>query len=80
MSKTIATGHYDADGEEFVDGAEYLDRHGDTWRAVFDATEFLHMKRADEEQVDGSCNRWCEDITAVARDFGPMTKVTEVAR
>jgi hypothetical protein len=81
MTETTATGHLDADGEEFVDGAEYLDRHGDTWRAAFDATEFLHVKRADEgERADRTCTRRCEDITAVARDFGPMTKVTEVAR
>lgn len=65
----------DSNGEPFVDGAEYTDRHGDTWRAAFDASEFLHVKRADETTPSTDCVRWCEDIHAVARDFGPMTPV-----
>lgn len=80
MNQTTATGHLDADGEEFVGGAEYLDSYGDTWRYLGGIEEFLHVKRGDEASCDPDCHRWCEDATTVARDFGPMTKVTEVAR
>lgn len=75
MSETTAPAEVDTDGAEFEDGAEYADRHGDTWRAVFEATEFRHVSRADEDPVDQTCNRWFEDINSVARDFGPMEKV-----
>ena len=61
----------------FESGALYSDRHGDTWRAVTDGTEFLHVKRADEQTPDHSVNRWCEASGTVARDFGPMVRLTE---
>lgn len=65
--------------EVLADGAEYLDRHGDTWRFLGGIKEFLHVKRADEK-TPGTGPRHCECAALVARDFGPMTKVTEVAR
>ncbi|MFI5473129.1 hypothetical protein ACIA6D_23180 [Streptomyces cacaoi] len=70
------------DNEEFVNGEEYLDRHGDTWRFLGGILEFLHVKRADEKAPKTGPNiiRHCEDAALIARDFGPMTKVTEVAR
>jgi hypothetical protein len=58
----------------FEDGAEYTDRHGDTWRAVAEGTEFQHVRRADEETADRSVSRWCESADSIARDFGPMTQ------
>jgi hypothetical protein len=71
-----------ADGEEFANGGEYLDRHGDTWKFLGGIVEFLHVKRADEETPETGPNivRHCECAALIARDFGPMTKVTEVAR
>lgn len=68
--------------EEFVDGAEYLDRHGDTWRFLGGIKELQHVKRGDEEAPDVGPNivRHCECAALIVRDFGPMTKVTEVAR
>ena len=70
------------DDEELADGGEYLDRHGDTWRFLGGIKEFLHVKRADEKtaQAGPSVLRHCECAALVSRDFGPMTKVTEVAR
>jgi hypothetical protein len=70
------------DDEEFVHGGEYLDRHGDTWKFLGGILEFLHVKRADEEVPEAGPNivRHCEDAALIVRDFGPMTKVTEVAR
>ncbi|MFI1371290.1 hypothetical protein ACH4UY_04670 [Streptomyces longwoodensis] len=59
----------------FEDGALYADSHGDIWRAV--GTDFLHVKRADENTPDPSTNRWCEDAQTVARDFGPMLHLAE---
>lgn len=74
--------YVNSDGEEFVDGAEYLDRHGDTWRLLGGILEFQHVKRADEAAPETGPNivRHCECAALIARDFGPMTKVTEVAR
>lgn len=82
MTETTATGHLDADGEEFTADALYLDSYGDTWKYLGGIEEFLHVKRADEDTPQAGPNivRHCEDFIAVARDFGPMTKVTEVAR
>ncbi|KND45305.1 hypothetical protein [Streptomyces stelliscabiei] len=80
MTETTAPIPLDADGEELVDSAEYIDRHGDTWRYLGGIEELRHVKRADEDTPDPNCGRWCEDATAVARDFGPMTKVTEATR
>lgn len=77
-----AKGHIlDAD-EELTDGGEYLDRHGDTWRFLGGILEFQHVKRADEKSPETGRDifRHCEDAAVVIRDFGPMTKVTEVAR
>jgi hypothetical protein len=70
------------DDEELVHDGEYLDRHGDTWRFLDGIKEFLHVKRADEETPEAgpSIARHCECAALVIRDFGPMTKVTEVAR
>lgn len=77
-----AKGHILDRDEELVDGGEYLDRHGDTWRFLGGILEFLHVKRADEKspETGQSIARHCEDAAVVIRDFGPMTKVTEVAR
>lgn len=61
----------------FQDGALYADTHGDIWRATTDGTEFLHVKRADENTPDPSTNRWCETSETVARDFGPMLHITD---
>ena len=62
--------------EEFVDGAEYVDRHGDTWKFLGGILEFLHVKRADEKTPTTGPNivRRCEDAALVDRDFGPLTK------
>lgn len=71
-----AKGHIlDAD-EELVNGGEYLDRHGDTWKFLGGIVEFLHVKRADEEIPATGPNivRHCECAALVIRDFGPMTK------
>jgi hypothetical protein len=77
-----AKGHILDDDEELLDGGEYADRHGDTWRFLGGIKEFLHVKRADEETPETGPNvvRHCECAALIARDFGPMTKVTEVAR
>jgi len=82
MNHTTATGHLDADGEEFMDDSLYLDGYGDTWKYLGGIESFLHVKRGDEETPATGPNvfRSCEDAVTVARDFGPMTKVTEVAR
>lgn len=82
MNNTTATGHLDADGEEFEDKALYIDSYGDTWKYLGGTECFLHVKRGDEETPATGPNivRYCEDAVPVARDFGPMTKVTEVAR
>lgn len=61
----------------FQDGALYFDRDGDIWRAVNDGTEFLHVKRADENTPNPAANRWCEDAHTIARDFGPMRHLTD---
>lgn len=63
--------------EEFVARAEYLDRHGDTWRFLGGIKELQHVKRADEKtpQTGQSIIRHCEDAALIVRDFGPMTKV-----
>ena len=77
-----AKGHLLDDDEELVDGGEYLDRHGDTWRFLGGIKEFQHVKRADEKtpQSGPDSIRHCECAALIIRDFGPMTKVTEVAR
>ncbi|WP_333744109.1 hypothetical protein [Streptomyces ardesiacus] len=82
MNLTTATGHLDADGVEVEADAHYVDSYGDTWKYLGGIEEFLHVKRGDEDtpQTGPNVIRHCEDATAVARDFGPMTKVTEVAR
>jgi len=61
----------------FEDGALYADSHGDIWRATTDGTEFLHVKRADENTPDPSANRWCEDAQSIARSYGPMLHITD---
>jgi len=65
-----------------VGGDEYFDRHGDTWKFLGGIVEFLHVKRGDEGAPETGPNivRHCEDAALIVRDFGPMTKVTEVAR
>ena len=82
---TNASDVVDSNGEPLVDGAEYRDRHGDTWRAVFDATEFRHVARADgwtfaaevtnQRPSDPPVSPWFEGVASIARDFGPMVPV-----
>lgn len=55
--------------------ALYFDRHGDVWR--YSAGEFVHVKRADEDTPDPSANRWVESAAKIARDFGPMTHLSD---
>lgn len=68
--------YFDFDNEELIDGGEYLDRHGDTWRFLGGIEEFQHVKRADEKTPEAgpSIVRHCEDAALVIRDFGPMSK------
>lgn len=61
----------------FEDGALYADTHGDIWRAITDGTEFLHVKRANENTPDPTSYRWCEDAESIAKSFGPMLFITE---
>jgi hypothetical protein len=66
----------DSNGDPLVDGAEYTDWHGDTWRAVFDATEFRLVAKASREPIHAVHARY-EDATAVIRSSGPMVPVAE---
>lgn len=76
----------DSEGEPFVDGAEYLDKYGDTWRAVFDATEFRGVQKADGSLRESDYTRkpepgqnvvspWYEDAESVVRSSGPMVPI-----
>jgi hypothetical protein len=62
----------DSFGKPIRDGAHYLDRHGDTWRAVLDATEFRLVQKADNSVRPGDAHPWYEDTASVIRSDGPM--------
>lgn len=62
----------DSFGKPIRDGAHYRDRHGDTWRAAFDATEFYLVQKADNSIRPGDAHAWSEDTASVIRHSGPM--------
>lgn len=76
----------DSEGEPFTDGALYLDKYGDTWRAVFDATEFRIVAWADGTTFEALAARrrpdenpihpWFEGAASVVHSSGPMTPLT----
>lgn len=77
----------DNEGEPFKDGALYLDKYGDTWRAVFDATEFCGVAWADGRTFGTEAARrgpgenpvvpWYEGAASVVRSSGPMTPLAD---
>lgn len=60
--------------ETVEDGALYLDRNRYVWQAVLNATELMLV-----ENPDGTTaleHALSEDADAVARDFGPMARLS----